>query len=102
MMQPERLPSSSDNDLSSASGRFVGVRGPGAAQRARALRLTVAADETTSAPLDDFTIDEPPADPATARSTPAADVSAPQSAAGGSPAKARRKRVLMGAVALIV
>ena len=102
-MQPERLPSSSDNDLSSASGRFVGVRGPGAAQRARALRLTVAADETTSAPLDDFTIDEPPADPATARSTPAADVTAPQSAAGGpSPAKNRRKRILLGAVALVV
>src|SRR6185503_10959285 len=84
------------------SGRFVGVRGPGAAQRARALHLAVAADETTSMPLDDFTSDEPLPEPATARSTPAADVTAPQSAAGGSPAKSRRKRILMGAVALVV
>jgi membrane fusion protein (multidrug efflux system) len=102
-MQPERLARSDDqNDVSPASGRLVGVRGPGAAQRARALHLAVAADETTSVPVDDFTSDEPPAEPATARSTPAADVQAPQSAAGGSPAKGRRKRLLLGAVAAIV
>ena len=53
-------------------------------------------------PLDDFASDEPLPEPATARSTPAADVTAPQSAAGGSPAKSRRKRILMGAVALVV
>jgi membrane fusion protein (multidrug efflux system) len=103
-MQPERLPLlEGQSELSPAIGRLVGVRGPGAAQRARALHLAVAADETTSAPIDHFPSVEPSPDPAVARSTPAADVPAPQSAAGGpSPAKSQRKRILLGAVAVVV
>lgn len=97
-MQPERQ---TETELSPVSDRVIGVRGPKAAQRARALHLAVAADKTTSAPIEDFTTAEPLADPATARSTPAADVKAPQSAAGGS-AKAKRKRLLLGAVAVVV
>ena len=103
-MQPERLPLlEGQSELSPAIGRLVGVRGPGAAQRARALHLAVAADETTSAPIDHFPSVEPSPEPASARSTPAADVPAPQSAAGGpSPAKSQRKRILLGAVAVVV
>jgi membrane fusion protein (multidrug efflux system) len=105
MMTMERLARSDDQNEPRfmTAGHVVGVRGPGAAQRARAMHLVGATDAPTAAPIDDSTSVEPSPDPAAARSTPAADVPAPQSAAGGpSPAKSRRKRVLLGAAAAIV
>ena len=99
-MQPERQVSTK----SPVSDRFVGVRGPQAAQRARALHLAVAADATIPLPTDEIAPAEPPAAPAVARRTPAADASAPREAAGGPApkAKGRRRRALLGAVAAIV
>jgi membrane fusion protein, multidrug efflux system len=91
------------SELSPMADRLVGVRGPKAAQRARALHLAVAADETTSAPLEDFSAAEPLPEPEVARRTPAADVEAPHEAAGDpAQSKSRRKRLLLGAVAAIV
>jgi membrane fusion protein (multidrug efflux system) len=116
-MLPERK---DQPETSPATDRLVGVRGPKAAQRARALHLAVLADETPAgsdgdvavierpaavadASVDEIPAAEPPADPAVARRTPAADVSAPNEAAGGpAKSKGRRKRVLLGAVAAIV
>ena len=91
-------------DFAPVSDRLVGVRGPKAAQRARALHLAVAADETTSMPIEEYTAAEPLAEPEVARRTPAADAHAPHAEAAGGPArpKGRRKRVLLGAAAAIV
>lgn len=100
-MQPER---SQADQKPLISDRLIGVRGPGAAQRARALHLAAV---STPAPQESALQEpttEPPADPATARGTPAADASAPYAEAAGGPApKAnKRKRVLMGAAAALV
>ncbi len=97
-MQPERH---EPDDLFRASDRLIGVRGPQAAQRARALHLAaVSAAEAESA--DGLSIEPAAAEPAVARATPAADVSAPNSAAGGlAPKGGNRKRILMGAVAAV-
>jgi membrane fusion protein (multidrug efflux system) len=103
-MQPERKAEFETAFMT--GGHVVGVRGPGAAQRARALHLAAVADATPAAAedlsADTYSTAEPLADPATARRTPAADVSAPQSAAGG-PARRKfgRKQMLLGAVAAI-
>ena len=100
-MLPER---EGKADFAPVSDRLVGVRGPKAAQRARALHLAVAADETTSVPIETYTPAEPLAEPEVARRTPAADAHAPHAEAAGGPArsKGRRKRVLLGAAAAIV
>jgi membrane fusion protein (multidrug efflux system) len=112
-MQPERQ---AETALSPVSDRFVGVRGPRAAQRARALHLATSADarpsariedlaaaEPASAPVEDFTAAAPLAEREVARRTPAADVKAPHEAAGG-PARSagRRKRILLGTVVAIM
>ena len=88
-------------DTLSVSGRLVGVRGPRAAQRARALRLaTVTAGDLPSSTDEIRT--EPPAAPA-ARGTPAAAPPGPEiEAAGGPAASGKRKRLLLGAAAAIV
>ena len=88
-------------DTLPVSGRLVGVRGPRAAQRARALRLaTVTAGDLPSSTDEIRT--EPPAAPA-ARGTPAAAPPAPEiEAAGGPAASGKRKRLLLGAAAAIV
>src|SRR5690348_3560836 len=102
-MLPERK---TDTDLLSPAGRMVGVRGPGAAQRARALHLAAVADATPAAAedpaADTHPAAEPLAEPEVARRTPAADVKAPDQAAGG-PSRRRfsRKQMLLGAVAAI-
>ena len=88
-------------DTLPVSGRLVGVRGPRAAQRARALRLaTVTAGDLPSSTDEIRT--EPPAAPA-ARGTPAAAPPAPEIEAAGGPATSgKRKRLLLGAAAAIV
>ena len=87
-------------DTLPVSGRLVGVRGPRAAQRARALRLaTVTAGDLPSSTDEIRT--EPPAAPA-ARGTPAAAPPAPEIEAAGGPATSgKRKRLLLGAAAAI-
>ena len=88
-------------DILPVSGRLVGVRGPRAAQRARALRLaTVTAGDLPSSTDEIRT--EPPAAPA-ARGTPAAAPPGPEIEAAGGPATSgKRKRLLLGAAAAIV
>ena len=98
-MQSDREDQVTDTLL--VSGRLVGVRGPRAAQRARALRLaTVTAGDLPSSTDEIRT--EPPAAPA-ARGTPAAAPPGPEiEAAGGPAASGKRKRLLLGAAAAIV
>jgi membrane fusion protein (multidrug efflux system) len=100
-MQPERKP---DDQVSPSSDRLVGVRGPGAAQRARALHLaTVPEGELTAAAnIQDNETTAPLASPATARETPAADTHAPSVAAGGPAPKKSRKQLFLGAAAVAV
>lgn len=94
-MQPER---SQADQKPPVSDRLIGVRGPGAAQRARALHLAAVSELASQ-----DTATEPPADPATARGTPAADASAPYADAAGGPAtSAKRRRIIMGAAAALV
>src|SRR5579875_3431951 len=100
-MQPERQRQEAQTEFSPVSDRLVGVRGPKAAQRARALHLAVTADEAPARTFEETPAAEPLAEPEVARRTPAADVTAPHEAAGG-PSRSRRKRLLLGAVAAIV
>jgi membrane fusion protein (multidrug efflux system) len=99
-MQPER---NDQDELAPVSDRLVGVRGPNAAQRARALHLATVSNEI-SAPAADTTPAEPLAELEVARRTPAADAHAPNAPAAGDPAKPgnRRRRLLLGAVAALV
>ena len=88
-------------DTLPVSGRLVGVRGPRAAQRARALRLATVTAGDLPSPTDEIRTEPPPA-PA-ARGTPAAAPPAPEIEAAGGPATSgKRKRLLLGAAAAIV
>jgi membrane fusion protein (multidrug efflux system) len=105
-MQPERH---DQDELAPVSDRLVGVRGPNAAQRARALHLAAVSTAETpvsqeSAPREGASVAEPLSEPDVARRTPAADAPAPNAAAAGAPSKAgnRRRRLLLGAVAALV
>lgn len=95
-MQPER---SQADQRTLVSDRLIGVRGPGAAQRARALHLAAVAESNTQ----EISPTEPVTPPVTARGTPAAEASAPYAdAAGGPSRKSNRKRLLLGAAAALV
>jgi membrane fusion protein (multidrug efflux system) len=100
-MQPER---NDQDELAPLSDRLVGVRGPKAAQRAKALHLAAVSAVQTPASLENAVAAEPLAESEVARRTPAADVPAPNAPAAGDPAKPgnRRKRLLLGAVAALV
>src|SRR5215469_7144613 len=98
-MQPDRQ--DQVTEIPSISNHLVGVRGPRAAQRARALRLaTVEADDLPS-PADELRT-EPLAQPV-ARGTPTALPHPPEVESVGVPAKPRKgRRLLLGAAAAIV
>lgn len=111
-MQPEHI-EQEDTSLAPdrapgvAGHRIVGVRGPMAAQRARALYLAAVSEtgDYISAPIE--TAEAPSAQSVAelevARRTPAADALAPKAEAAGGPAERgnRRKRLLIGAVAAV-
>jgi membrane fusion protein (multidrug efflux system) len=89
--------------MNTISVPLVGVRGPGAAQRARALRLAAVSADELPWTTDENPAAESQAEPAVARRTPAAEAQAPQAEAAGGPTKpSRRKRMMLGAVAAIV
>ena len=100
-MHPERKP---DDQVSSSSDRLVGVRGPRAAQRARALHLaTVPEGEPASAAaIQNHETTAPQASPATTRLTPAADAPASSVAVGSPALKRSRKQLFLGAAAVAV
>ena len=100
-MQPER---NDQHELAPLSDRLVGVRGPQAAKRAKALHLAAVSAVETPASREDAEAAEPLAKSEVARRTPAADVPAPNASAAGDPAKpgSRRKRLLLGAAAALV
>ena len=100
-MEPERKP---DDQVSSSSDRLVGVRGPRAAQRARALHLaTVPEGEPASAAaIQNHETTAPQASPATTRLTPAADAPASSVAVGSPALKRSRKQLFLGAAAVAV
>ena len=100
-MEPERKP---DDQVSSSSDRLVGVRGPRAAQRARALHLaTVPEGEPASAAaIQNHETTVPQASPATTRLTPAADAPASSVAVGSPALKRSRKQLFLGAAAVAV
>ncbi|AXK83513.1 HlyD family efflux transporter periplasmic adaptor subunit [Pseudolabrys taiwanensis] len=108
-MQPER---SQTGQETLASDRLIGVRGPHAAQRARALHLAAVAESASPAVEPDapeVPSTEPLASPAADRGSPAADASAPHAKAAGEPTAAttapaggnRRKRFLLGGIAAL-
>lgn len=98
-MQPERR---QNEEISTASDRLIGVRGPHAAQRARALHLAaVPAAEPSAKKVGDAETTAPEASPAEARGTPAVDAPAPSVAAGGPAPRKSRKTMLLGAVAIV-
>src|ERR1700742_3784800 len=89
-MQPER---NDQDELAPVSDRLVGVRGPNAAQRARALHLATVSNEI-SAPAADTTPAEPLAELEVARRTPPAHPPAGGATCrmgSGSPAARRRR-----------
>jgi len=98
-MQPDRQ--DQVTEIASISNHLVGVRGPRAAQRARALRLATVTTDDIPSP-DDEIRSEPLAQPA-ARGTPAAAPHAPEVEAAGGPANPRKaRRLLLGAAAAVV
>jgi len=100
-MQPER---SQTGHEPTPSDRLIGVRGPHAAQRARALHLAAVAESAspTAEPESQVPSAEPLASPATDRGSPAADANAPHAKAAGEPTGGnRRKRILLGGIAAL-
>jgi membrane fusion protein (multidrug efflux system) len=100
-MHPERKP---DDQVSSSSDRLVGVRGPHAAQRARALHLATVpeGESATTATTQNNETTAPQTSPVTARETPAAEAPPSLKTKVAGALKANRKRVLMGvALALL-
>ena len=100
-MEPERKP---DDQVSSSSDRLVGVRGPHAAQRARALHLATVpeGESATTATTQNDETTAPLTSPVTARETPAAETPPSLKTKVAGALKANRKRVLMGvALALL-
>jgi membrane fusion protein (multidrug efflux system) len=88
-------------ETSSVSGRFVGVRGPQAAQRARALHLAATNTDVSPAPTDEFRT-EPTAEPAGRGTSPETPYASEAEAAGGPVKPGKRRRLLLGAAAGIV
>jgi membrane fusion protein (multidrug efflux system) len=88
-----------------ASDRLVGVRGPQAAQRAKALHLTAISggDKDAAAEYENHgAASQPPADPVSRRGGDLVEASAGSAATAGKPAAKRRKKLVLGAVAAAV